>query len=84
MNEEQTPQESNPYVLFQSVHIDLSNLESKELINCSTDLYLTVDGREDLSNAISLHFRQGIVSAVRYLILFYQNFLNTIFTLHND
>ena len=74
MDEESKSHESNPYVLFQSIRMDLSDLENKELINCSTDLYLTVDGREDLSDAISLHFRQGIVSAVRYYPYLIKNF----------
>ena len=70
MNEDHTTHEqSNAYVLYQTINLDLSDVESQELIKCSTDLYLTLDGEkeDDMSalDAISLHFRQGIVSAIR-------------------
>ena len=48
MNEDHTTHEqSNAYVLYQTINLDLSDVESQELIKCSTDLYLTLDGEKE-------------------------------------
>ena len=65
MEEDQHERENDVYVLYQHIALDLSNLDDQELIRCSTDLYLTFERGRDLSEAISLHFKQGLISAVR-------------------
>ena len=65
MNDDQPTREISGYVLYQSIALDLFDLENEELIKCSTDLYIAFERRKDFSEAIFLHFRQGIIGDVR-------------------
>ena len=53
------------YVLLQRVNVDITEISEKDRITCSTDLYLTFQRPVDLTESISLNFRQGIVTGIR-------------------
>ncbi len=59
-------EDNDAYVLYQYIHLDLIDIESKDLVTCKTDLYLTFEKPKNLREPIFLHFRQGIVSSIRY------------------